>query len=84
MNIQASRTPRGVRGLKFKKYINYVLAARRTPRGVRGLKSRLIKVKIVIVMSHPSRGAWIEIIDTPCGPDLILSHPSRGAWIEIG
>ena len=36
------------------------------------------------VMSHPSRGAWIEI-----GADAVLStlppesHPSRGAWIEI-
>ena len=34
-------------------------------------------------MSHPSRGAWIEItlsaaLSAPSG-----SHPSRGAWIEI-
>ena len=35
-------------------------------------------------MSHPSRGAWIEI---PAGDLARLgfrrSHPSRGAWIEI-
>ena len=34
-------------------------------------------------LSHPSRGAWIEIgqhQDTARQPE---SHPSRGAWIEI-
>ena len=35
-------------------------------------------------MSHPSRGAWIEIeirsYETIIAP---MSHPSRGAWIEI-
>ena len=36
-------------------------------------------------MSHPSRGAWIEIVHRE---DAFFadgtSHPSRGAWIEIG
>ena len=34
-------------------------------------------------LSHPSRGAWIEIC--PWGSRLpsVSSHPSRGAWIEI-
>ena len=37
-----------------------------------------------VILSHPSRGAWIEIlrvskVTTRSGS----SHPSRGAWIEI-
>ena len=34
-------------------------------------------------MSHPARGAWIEIGDGRLQPALQLSHPARGAWIEI-
>ena len=34
--------------------------------------------------SHPSRGAWIEMIPPLELPqDKQASHPSRGAWIEI-
>ena len=34
-------------------------------------------------MSHPTRGAWIEMDLRPnsCVPNT--SHPTRGAWIEI-
>ena len=37
------------------------------------------------LLSHPSRGAWIEI-HSALIQDVIncASHPSRGAWIEIG
>ena len=56
----------------------------RTPRGVRGLKFMGAEYYDDEYMSHPSRGAWIEIgrylMTSRCGP---LSHPSRGAWIEI-
>ena len=34
-------------------------------------------------MSHPVRGAWIEILGIFVGNNLIPSHPVRGAWIEI-
>ena len=34
-------------------------------------------------MSHPARGAWIEIPDTKALYDALESHPARGAWIEI-
>ena len=35
-------------------------------------------------MSHPSRGAWIEIFrGLHNNLDSIKSHPSRGAWIEM-
>ena len=33
--------------------------------------------------SHPTRGAWIEIIDTMKMVEPFKSHPTRGAWIEI-
>ena len=35
------------------------------------------------VPSHPSRGAWIEILLIRILRYLPASHPSRGAWIEI-
>ena len=34
-------------------------------------------------MSHPVRGAWIEIVNAFCNDVVIPSHPVRGAWIEI-
>ena len=34
-------------------------------------------------MSHPSRGAWIEMPIFVVSVSNIASHPSRGAWIEI-
>ena len=33
--------------------------------------------------SHPTRGAWIEIVDTEKILVYYRSHPTRGAWIEI-
>ena len=35
-------------------------------------------------MSHPTMGAWIEIINPTIQPQTELSsHPTMGAWIEI-
>ena len=34
-------------------------------------------------MSHPVRGAWIEIQGLPDIWEIFPSHPVRGAWIEI-
>ena len=34
----------------------------RTPRGVRGLKFLHLLLRVEKLLSHPSRGAWIEII----------------------
>ena len=34
-------------------------------------------------VSHPSRGAWIEMYSSPHHYERRASHPSRGAWIEI-
>ena len=33
----------------------------RTPRGVRGLKFAAAGLRTKVLLSHPSRGAWIEI-----------------------
>ena len=60
-----SRTPRGVRGLKSRLFVNALPFRGRTPRGVRGLKLLLISSALMLVLSsHPSRGAWIEINKT--------------------
>ena len=34
-------------------------------------------------MSHPARGAWIEIKIILDKIASFASHPARGAWIEI-
>ena len=40
----------------------FLLASRRTPHGVRGLKFQLFADQQLIYRSHPSRGAWIEML----------------------
>ena len=78
------RTPRGVRGLKYGYSLQAQEDERRTPRGVRGLKFDVTQSSMYFdVVSHPSRGAWIEI-NAPANLGIgAKSHPSRGAWIEI-
>ena len=34
-------------------------------------------------MSHPARGAWIEINLNSGVLIMKMSHPARGAWIEM-
>ena len=70
--IQASsRTPRGVRGLKSLPRGDRLDDRRRTPRGVRGLKCHLYTLAVQELKSHPSRGAWIEIlVDDIESPDF--------------
>ena len=36
-----------------------------------------------LVLSHPVRGAWIEIPPLFLRDLALKSHPVRGAWIEI-
>ena len=55
------RTPRGVRGLKSELPDGVTAIPGRTPRGVRGLKSTGGGLNRAVDLSHPSRGAWIEI-----------------------
>ena len=38
---------------------------------------------VTVIMSHPARGAWIEIVAQNCVVRNLRSHPARGAWIEI-
>ena len=37
------------------------------------------------LLSHPARGAWIEMrgVDGAADKEVDMSHPARGAWIEI-
>ena len=35
------------------------------------------------ILSHPARGAWIEIAFVLKKLVFNKSHPARGAWIEI-
>ena len=77
------RTPRGVRGLKSLSSIGVDAHKGRTPRGVRGLKYNESVGAEGEGVSHPSRGAWIEIVFRCLDKKPLLSHPSRGAWIEI-
>ena len=82
--IPNGRTPHGVRGLKY--WMEYVVAngLGRTPHGVRGLKSKLPWTSCHSGLSHPARGAWIEIVCPGQNRNYLRpSHPARGAWIEI-
>ena len=68
----------------------------RTPQGVRGLKYTIITPKRPIVMSHPARGAWIEIdisvtinagsisCRTPQGVRGLKSIPSKTRRLRRG
>ena len=48
------------------------------------MKLRGLRRLVPAFGSHPSRGAWIEILcDSIGGVSKERSHPSRGAWIEI-
>ena len=47
------------------------------------MKLEHLRVDFTHIASHPSRGAWIEILTIICLLTSRGSHPSRGAWIEI-
>ena len=47
------------------------------------MKSLYLYLWIFANVSHPARGAWIEILGFPIACCIALSHPARGAWIEI-
>ena len=55
------RTPPGVRGLKSSVISEDITDTSRTPPGVRGLKFTSISLYFRNTLSHPTRGAWIEI-----------------------
>ena len=57
--------------------------AGRTPQGVRGLKLAYGQDRYRHLLSHPARGAWIEMPSPRPSPPPCRSHPARGAWIEI-
>ena len=77
------RPPRGGRGLKSARIDDDMVVDGRPPRGGRGLKLIFGTLWVLLLLSPPSRGAWIEI-DRVCNrSNFTPSPPSRGAWIEI-
>ena len=73
-----------MRGLKFNldRLWRFVRPSRTLP-GVRGLKFTACGLWVAKVVSHPTRGAWIEMVPFMSQVEQIMSHPTRGAWIEI-
>ena len=55
----------------------------RTPYGVRGLKCKYADSERAIDVSHPIRGAWIEMCGKSNQIQRCMSHPIRGTWIEM-
>ena len=58
-------------------------SAGRSPHGERGLKLSVIISVGVLLVSLPTRGAWIEMHYQPMSFSWFSSLPTRGAWIEI-
>ena len=54
-------TPHGVGGLKYNLAGAGKLASGPTPHGVGGLKYDAFRFHLFAVLSHPSRGGWIEM-----------------------
>ena len=73
------RTPRWVRGLKYI-YLSFLYNPlnSRTPRWVRGLKSSAVAVAPVMSESHPTMGAWIEILNIAVCIINIIVAPHDG------
>ena len=55
------RAPYGARGLKFHRRCDHSVASSRAPYGARGLKFHRDLCTILVNVSRPVWGAWIEI-----------------------
>ena len=83
--MKDGRTPRWVRGLKLKEDTDTEKETAVAPHdGCVDWNRVLMQWECSAILSHPTMGAWIEIIKweefrkpTP------WSHPTMGAWIEI-
>ena len=74
-----SRTPRWVRGLKSPLVSKlFETHTRRTPRWVRGLKLDRKQFLLKSILSHPTMGAWIEIINSYELDDVDIVAPHDG------
>ena len=80
----ACRTSHEVRGLKYFGTRIRAYFISRTSHEVRGLKYFYCFFPRFCVLSHLTRGAWIEIEELPYYLLGRMSHLTRGAWIEIG
>ena len=76
--IRASRTPQGVRGLKYRVWLRKPTQAESHP--ARGAWIEIVSTRSTTSCgaSHPARGAWIEmqhVIDTSCA---VAVAPRKG------
>ena len=79
-----SRTPQGVRGLKFETGKRGLLCMQ----GSHPARGAWIEIgyhfrALSPAESHPARGAWIEMGHQLYASGSEESHPARGAWIEM-
>ena len=54
---------------------------RPTPRGVGGLKFPWLKENAPELVSHPTRGGWIEILAAAPG-ELFAYVPPHAGWVD--
>ena len=78
---QDSRTPHGVRGLKYGSQRDGGTDNRRTPHGVRGLKCPTRAPDFLPARSHPAWGAWIEIF-VPAGKTPLEGVAPRMGYVD--
>ena len=78
------RTPQGVRGLKYLRYIKIDFVTRRTPQGVRGLKLAVHGANRLLSSRTPQGVRGLKSHTAGAKRGARLSHPARGAWIEMG
>ncbi len=80
----ARPSPHGEGGLKLVPLaIVGVKANSPSPHGEGGLKFASPLAILGFLLSLPSRGGWIEILDEARTKSEVKSLPSRGGWIEI-
>ena len=75
-----SRTPRWVRGLKLLFWLYGLATNSRTPRWVRGLKLHGERILHTAHRSHPTMGAWIEILGRTFSLPRIYGRTPR--WVR--
>ena len=81
--LPKSRTPQGVRGLKFLMVRPFEIVTRRTPQGVRGLKYIAELVVREEAGRTPQGVRGLKSLECVELFPAWESHPARGAWIEM-
>ena len=79
----SSRTPQGVRGLKYRLEMRSLIWDKSHPARGAWIEIQNAGAILGLYASHPARGAWIEMFISVSWTEEYMSHPARGAWIEI-